>query len=139
VNYYIIIWLGSASDVLCPHPEFIYLVSERLLFKALWAYFQLLYFSYFFLYTFYCNKNTISIVSFNLSEKYYSPVNITNDRLGANDIRREGRFNWTSNGQRLVFTDWANGGPNNAGPSRNEDCVQIKQNWKVQVEWYIVF
>jgi hypothetical protein len=39
----------------------------------------LLYFSYFFLYKFYCNKNTISIVSFNLSEKYYSPVNNTND------------------------------------------------------------
>ena len=40
---------------------------------------ELLYFSYFFLYKFYCNKNTISIVSFNLSEKYYSPVNSTND------------------------------------------------------------
>ena len=39
----------------------------------------LLYFSYFFLYKLYCNKNTISIVSFNLSEKYYSPVNSTND------------------------------------------------------------
>ena len=39
----------------------------------------LLYFSYIFLYKFYCNKNTISIVSFNLSEKYYSPVNSTND------------------------------------------------------------
>ena len=38
---------------------------------------MLLYFSYFFLYKFYCNKNTISIVSFNLSEKYYSPVNST--------------------------------------------------------------
>jgi hypothetical protein len=35
--------------------------------------------SYFFLCKFYCNKNTISIVSFNLSEKYYSPVNSTND------------------------------------------------------------
>jgi hypothetical protein len=34
--------------------------------------FFLLYFSYFFLYKFYGNKNTISIVSFNLSEKYYS-------------------------------------------------------------------
>jgi hypothetical protein len=43
------------------------------------AYTELLYFSYFFLYKFYCNKNTISIVSFNLSEKYYSPVNSTND------------------------------------------------------------
>ena len=42
-------------------------------------YIILLYFSYFFLYKFYCNKNTISIVSFNLSEKYYSPVNSTND------------------------------------------------------------
>jgi hypothetical protein len=42
-------------------------------------YLILLYFSYFFLYKFYCNKNTISIVSFNLSEKYYSPVNSTND------------------------------------------------------------
>ena len=42
-------------------------------------YHTLLYFSYFFLYRFYCNQNTISIVSFNLSEKYYSPVNSTND------------------------------------------------------------
>jgi len=33
--------------------------------------FKLLYFSYFFLYKLYCYKNTIS---FNLSEKYYSPV-----------------------------------------------------------------
>ena len=31
----------------------------------------------FFLYKFYCNKNTISIVSFKLSEKYYSPINST--------------------------------------------------------------
>ena len=38
-------------------------------------YIFLLYFSYFFLYKGYCNKNTI----FNLSEKYYSPVNSTND------------------------------------------------------------
>ena len=33
----------------------------------------------FFLYKCYCNENTISIVSFNLSEKSYSPVNSTND------------------------------------------------------------
>ena len=42
-------------------------------------YLEILYFSYFFLCKFYCNKNTISIVSFNLSEKYYSPMNSTND------------------------------------------------------------
>ena len=32
-----------------------------------------------FLYNYFCNKNTISIVSFNLSQKYYSPVNSTHD------------------------------------------------------------
>jgi hypothetical protein len=41
--------------------------------------FVLCLFSYFSLYKFYCNKNTISIVSFYLSEKYYSPEDSTND------------------------------------------------------------
>jgi hypothetical protein len=37
------------------------------------------YTSHTFLYNYFCNKNTISIVSFNLSQKYYSPVNSTHD------------------------------------------------------------
>ena len=47
--------------------------------------------------------------------------------MGANDIRNEGQFKWVSNGQRLFFTDWHRSEPNNAGPSRNEDCVHMKK------------
>ena len=59
-------------------------VSKQIIMKTFLRslqYIYLLYFSYFFLYKFYCNKNTISIVSFNLSEKYYSPVNSINDLI----------------------------------------------------------
>ena len=48
----------------------------------------------FFLYKFYCNKNNISIVSFNLSEEYYSPVNSTHDYSPAG----EQHFNHISRG-----------------------------------------
>jgi hypothetical protein len=41
--------------------------------------------NYFFLYKFYCNENTISIVSFNMSEKYSSPVKSTNYYLPAGE------------------------------------------------------
>jgi len=57
--------------------------------------------------------------------------------MGANDIRKEGQFKWVSNGQRLVFIDWYSREPNNAGPSRNEDCVQMKkrQAGKTEYKW----
>ena len=57
--------------------------------------------------------------------------------MGANDIWSEGQFKWVSNGQRLVFTDWYSGEPNNSGPSKNEDCVHMKKRsgGKTEYKW----
>lgn len=48
--------------------------------------------------------------------------------IGANDIFREGQLRWASTNQRVLFSNWYVGEPNNAGSADNEDCVQIKKS-----------
>ena len=45
--------------------------------------------------------------------------------IGANDIKKEGRFEW-SDGNPLSFTFWWAGEPNNKGSRGQEDCVHLK-------------
>ena len=45
--------------------------------------------------------------------------------IGANDIKKEGQFQW-SDGSLFSFTFWWSGEPNNKGSRGPEDCVQLK-------------
>ena len=47
--------------------------------------------------------------------------------IGANDIKREGRFEW-SDGSPFSFTKWWAREPNNKGSRGQEDCVHLKRS-----------
>nr|CAI9711774.1 unnamed protein product [Rangifer tarandus platyrhynchus] len=49
--------------------------------------------------------------------------------LGMNDISTEGRFTY-STGESLVYSNWANGEPNNNNAGQPENCVQIYSEGK---------
>ena len=47
--------------------------------------------------------------------------------IGANDMKREGRFEW-SDGSPFSFTNWWAREPNNRGSRGQEDCVHLKSS-----------
>jgi len=51
-------------------------------------------------------------------------VGTTDTWIGASDSATEGTFLW-DDGSALVFTNWADGEPNNAGDAFQEDCAII--------------
>merc|ERR1711953_310454 len=51
----------------------------------------------------------------------------TNFWLGINDRHSEGHWVLESTGERVVFTDWKSGEPNNAGRSGSENCAFINE------------
>lgn len=44
--------------------------------------------------------------------------------IGANDMQREGHFQW-SDGTRFAYTNWSSGEPNNKGARTPENCVEM--------------
>ena len=46
--------------------------------------------------------------------------------IGANDLEKERRFQW-SDGTPFLFTKWWRGEPNNRGSRGSEDCVHLKK------------
>ena len=48
--------------------------------------------------------------------------------IGANDIKQEGRFEW-SDGSRFRYANWYRGEPNNKGAKGAENCVQIMRGY----------
>ena len=51
----------------------------------------------------------------------------TNFWLGINDRHSEGHWVLESTGERVVFTDWNSGEPNNAGRSGSKNCAFMNQ------------
>ena len=45
--------------------------------------------------------------------------------IGCKDLRSDGQFFWVHNNQRVNFTNWFQGEPNDGGPFQYEDCCMI--------------
>lgn len=49
--------------------------------------------------------------------------------LGATDLQTEGQFSWLT-GEKLSYTNWADGEPNNGGSKGNQDYLHMYKNGK---------